>query len=230
MSTFQGALPTSLTIRGKDYPIHTDYRTWTQFEQIMLGTGQSDQEKLKQVLLLVFIDPMLLPDNSGQELLDALIWFYQGGDKKLNRYQQARISRMQSENDERREKGLPPKREAQYYDYDYDADLIVSAFLQQYNIELGADSDLHWWRFHALFSGLMEDTLFAKVLGYRAIKISKDMTDSQKKFYKKMKEVYALPVADEEAKRASALEEALIKGDAKALAELLRGSGSNSNT
>ena len=54
------------------------------------------------------------------------------------------------------------------------------------------EDKIHWWKFRALFDALPDTCQFRKVVGYRAIEINQNMTDSQKKFYKEMKKIYAL--------------------------------------
>ena len=77
------------------------------------------------------------------------------------------------------------------YSYEHDADLIFSAFAQQYpTIDL---KTLHWYHFQALFRGLTDDCLFMKVIHYRTVKITKNMSKSDKEFYKRMKRKFALP-------------------------------------
>ena len=79
------------------------------------------------------------------------------------------------------------------YSFEHDAEYIYAAFLDQYGIDLQDIEHLHWWKFRALFKGLKEDTLISKIMGYRSIEITNNMSDSEKKYYRKMKQIYALP-------------------------------------
>lgn len=49
------------------------------------------------------------------------------------------------------------------FDYAFDADYIVAAFQQAYGIDLTV-TQMHWWRFRALFRALPEDTLMARIM------------------------------------------------------------------
>lgn len=211
MNLFVSAPPTSLTIAAQDYPINSDFRTWAQYEQALIDKNLSKHEKAEKLLQLVFPKPQELPLECAQEIVEKTVWFYGGGDKTKNQHQ------LREEARRKREGGGP-----RYYDFFYDADYIESAFLQQYGINLSNIEYLHWWEFCALFIGLTDDTQFMTIMGYRAMKNMKGMTDSQKKFYKKMKQVYALPTSQKEQDENAAIAEALKNGDTKALMKLLR--------
>ena len=88
------------------------------------------------------------------------------------------------------------KHEPQAFDYEQDSDLIYSAVLQQYNIDLTqpeVQQLLSWSKFNALINGLTDETFFRKVTMYRTIKIDKEkMSDEQQQFLKEMKLLYGL--------------------------------------
>lgn len=88
------------------------------------------------------------------------------------------------------------KHEPQAFDYEQDSDLIYSAVLQQYNIDLTqpeVQQSLSWSKFNALINGLTDKTFFRKVTMYRTIKIDKEkMSDEQQQFLKEMKLLYGL--------------------------------------
>lgn len=65
--------------------------------------------------------------------------------------------------------------------------------MDQYGINLQTIPYLHWWEFKALFTGLKEDNLIVKIMGYRAMDLSKIKDKDEKKYYKKLKRLYALP-------------------------------------
>ena len=54
-------------------------------------------------------------------------------------------------------------------DYELDSDLIYSAFLGQYGIDLVDIKELHYHKFLALLKGLNESTVLNKIMGYRAL-------------------------------------------------------------
>lgn len=85
------------------------------------------------------------------------------------------------------------KKEKQIYSYEFDDELIYSAFKTQYKIDLQDIDYLHWWKFKAMFNGLNEDNKIIEVMGYREMDLSKIKDKKEKARYKKLKELYALP-------------------------------------
>ena len=83
-----------------------------------------------------------------------------------------------------RAEGLP-------FDYHCDAPYIVAAFQQAYGIDLTREK-IHWWRFKALFAALPEDTLMAKIMGWRTMDLS-DYEGSMRDHYADLQERFALP-------------------------------------
>lgn len=215
-------LPGEIFLDGRPVPICTNFRNWILFEQLSLDASVSPEQKAKKSMRLVFPDLRPLAAHTPDQIVEKVMWFYKGGDKTLNPYQIAEEARAQARK-EAGEDSFPA-----YYDYDFDADYIYSAFLQQYGVDLGACS-MHWWKFRAMFAGLTDQTRFVQIMGYRATKIDNDMTNSQKKFYRKMKRVYALPVPKDEQEKTKAIEDALQSGDVTKLMQMLKKGGVISN-
>lgn len=78
------------------------------------------------------------------------------------------------------------------YDFEFDQFLIYTAFKQYYQIDL-ATTNLHWWAFRSMFLELPDECKMKKVMMYRSIKLSSNMTKEQRSFYAEMKVIYALP-------------------------------------
>lgn len=163
-------LPRAVNICGTEYAIDTDFRTAIRFT-LLMQDGRIDEWAKIDIVLYMFFGDVRIPDV--QQAIDALMWFYRCGKTEANA-------------------GHGGRRSKQVYDFDHDADLIYAAFLDQYGIDLQAIS-LHWWTFRALFIGLSEDTELMKVISYRSIEITNDMSSEQKKRYRKLKEMYSLP-------------------------------------
>ena len=77
------------------------------------------------------------------------------------------------------------------FDYRCDAPYIVAAFQQAYGIDLTREK-LHWFRFRALFAGLPEDTLMAKIMSWRTMDLD-DYDGKMREHYADLKERFALP-------------------------------------
>ncbi len=178
-------LPQTVQIDGAEVKINTDFRVSIEFELLMQDDMATDEEKLVRALQLYYDE---IPGNVV-EALEKCLWFYSCGkpDKK-----------------KRASKTL--------YRFDADADYIYAAFLSQYKIDIAELPYMHWWKFRSLFQGLGEDNEFTKIIGYRAIEISGKMSGEQKRFYKKMKEQYKIPMSEKKSKLVNDVEEALLSG------------------
>lgn len=164
-------LPTTIEIGGTEYEIDSDFRTAIRFALLMQDSAIADNVKLDIALYMFFGEADIL---NVEEAVEQILLFYQCG-----------------KTDKKGGSGKAPAKRV--YDFEYDADLIFSAFLEQYGIDLQKIAYLHWWKFRALFVGLSENTEFMKIVGYRSVEITGDMSKAQKAHYKKLKALYALP-------------------------------------
>lgn len=154
--------------------IRTDFRESIKFELLMQDRTISDDKKIRMVLNLYYYRPEQIKDF--KKALEEIVWFYKCGDQ------------IEAKNSKEKE-----GKKKQIYSYEFDAEYIYSAFMQQYKIDLNSIKYLHWWKFKALFINLSEDVLFSKIMKYRATELSSVKDKEMKKFYKKMKKLYALP-------------------------------------
>jgi len=105
------------------------------------------------------------------------------------------------------------KHQKKSFDFEQDFNLIYSAFLQQYDIDLsdpGIFKQLPWQRFNALLDGLTDETFFRKVTSYRQVKITDDMNDDTKQFLNQMKLLYALDSTSKDGKLSKASLDAIL--------------------
>jgi len=174
MNILIDVVPETVEIDGIEYGINTDFRISIMFELLMQDNSITDNEKINAALNLYYPE---MPHDPIQAI-ENILWFYACG--KITETQNAEHTR-----DTTQQQAI--------YSFEHDAEYIYAAFLDQYGIDLQDIEHLHWWKFRALFKGLKEDNLIVKIMGYRAIKIDDNMTDSEKKFYRRMKKIYALP-------------------------------------
>lgn len=182
MSIITTDLPTSLEICGKQCPIRTDVKTWLEFSHLV--SGELTPEKIADIFALVFYE---LPPQF-MAAFEAMGTFYSHSEK-------TDVKKKQTSSQKR------------VFDFDFDGDLIYAAFLQQYKIDLCLHQ-LHWWQFKALFNCLSEDTQFVKVMQYRSVNLSEIKDKNQRKFYRRMKQVYRLPDNRSEAQKEADMNEA----------------------
>lgn len=165
-------IPTMVEIDGAEYKINSDFRTSILFELMMQDGELDDKEKIIQALSLYY---PVIPEDVNKAV-DMLLWFYRGGKDVYDTG-----------------KGSGRGKIGQIYNFDFDDDYIYSAFLDQYSIDLQDIEYLHWWKFKAMFKSLKEDNEIVKIMGYRAMDLSKIKDKEQKLYYKKMKELYKIP-------------------------------------
>lgn len=159
--------PETIKVSGVEYPIETDFRSWVHFQGILLS-DDTDNEKAAKVCKMM--ENMFLPQT--KEALDAMLQFYAGASTERKTESGGNV---------------------QAYDFEKDSEYIFSAFLDSYSIDLTTEK-LHWWRFKALFKSLPEDCQMCKIMMYRTIDLKK-VPKEQRKFYREMKQRYALKSA-----------------------------------
>ena len=164
--------PTQIEVGGLFYEIDADFRTGIAFELLMLDEEFTEMEKASRAIELYFPQ---IPDDE-EEAMEKILWFYLCGREETNQ----------------EEKETEPAPKNIVYSYEYDAGSIYAAFLSQYGMDLVEIPFLHWWKFKALFHALDENLEFMKIMRYRAVDITK-IPKEQKDFYRKMKQIYALP-------------------------------------
>ncbi len=155
--------------------IRTDFRESIKFELLMQDNKITEKEKIMLALKLYYYDISKIKDI--KLAIDEILWFYRCG----------------KEIQEQKESKQEEIRMKQIYSYEFDDEYIYSAFMQQYKIDLNSTKYLHWWKFKALFNCLNENTQFVKIMGYRAMDLSKIKDKEMKAHYKKMQKTYALP-------------------------------------
>lgn len=154
----------------KGIKINTDFRVFILFELLMQDSELNIEEKTITAFQLFFDEEVDLEKG-----LECILWFYRCG------------------KEEKKSTQKQGKKEKQIYSYEFDDEYIYSAFLQQYNINLNSIKYLHWWEFKALFQGLNDNTQFVKIMGYRSVDLGKIKDKKEKKRYKELQKLYALP-------------------------------------
>lgn len=191
MNILVDLLPSIVEINNKKYDINSDFRTSILFELLMQDNSTGEEERILMALQLYY--PVIPEDvNLG---IEKMLWFYRCGKD---------ITKSKGKN-----KG---KSVTQIYSFEHDDGYIYAAFMEQYNIDLQDIEYLHWWKFKAMFNSLSEECLFSKIMGYRSMELSKIKDKEQKAYYKRMKELYKIPISKDEEIKLKEIEEVLLKG------------------
>lgn len=168
-------LPTSFSIDGKKYEFNYDFRTSILFCLLMQDTELTEEQKILQGLQLYY---PVIPSNI-EEAYNKILYFYSRGKEIEDNKKVKQGKRIFKRNNNRA------------YDFEIDADLIFSAFMTQYNINLNRDN-LHWWEFMSLFNSLKDDTEIVKIMNYRTIDINSIEDKKERKTYKQLQDYYSL--------------------------------------
>lgn len=172
MSILTEPLRDFVEIGGKRYGVNTDFRTWLKIAAILTDANMEAGEKIVESVKLCYRRGTL-PDNA-EEAVKAMLDFYVG-EKNKAQTREVKTGKV-----------------TPMYDFENDSELIFAAFWAQYGIDL-TETNLHWHKFMALFSGLGEEHKICKIMEWRAADISKIKSKEQKAFYRKMQRIYRLP-------------------------------------
>lgn len=193
MSILTDKLPDTVTIGGTEHPIRTDFRISIKFELLLQDQEAEQRELVIEGLQLYYGDSLrALGTQDVQEAVDSMLWFYQCG-----------------KTEKKRGSGIS---HGPAYSFEYDDKYIYAAFMNQYKIDLQNIEYMHWWTFRSLFDSLDESQRIMEIIKFRTVKIDNKMSKEQRKFYREMKRLYALPKRKKTAQDA-ALEDMLMRGE-----------------
>lgn len=168
-------LPTSFSIDNKKYEFNYDFRTSILFCLLMQDTELTEEQKILQGLQLYYPE---IPNNK-EEAYEKILYFYSRGKDIEDNKKVKQGKRIFKRNNNRA------------YDFEIDADLIFSAFMTQYHINLNREN-LHWWEFMSLFNSLKDDTEIVKIMNYRTIDVNTIEDKKERKMYKQLQDYYSL--------------------------------------
>lgn len=158
MNVLTDALPSAVTIRGKAYPVYTDYRHWIRFFD-MLGSDATDRQKT--ICALQWYKGDVPQDVS--DALHGLLQFASCADCPGTEQMQEEHSRSAQ----------------RLFDWSFDSKHILGAFLQTYRIDLTTEK-MHWYKFNALLEALPDDTPLKKRIAYRSIHVAEISDDKRR--------------------------------------------------
>ena len=179
MNVLIEGLPLTVTVFGSPFLLKTNFYIGIIFTELMTDSKITPYEKVIRAIDLWYQEkPPMESYDQIKEAFNKIMWFYTMGE---NEEESTTNSRVRVRN-----------RPTRILDYEADQAYIVSAFQQQYGIDLTVEN-IHWWRFKMLFNGLTEKTKMVKIMQYRSMEIDPKMPEKQRKFYQEMKILYALP-------------------------------------
>lgn len=175
------ALPETVTVNGKAFLLNTDFRVWMRF--MIEFQKMAPEDKINVTYLFKEEYPVHI--NMAPLLSFA---------KPKNE-----LPRQIGHNS------------AIVLDYELDGDLIYSAFLGQYGIDLIDIEHLHWHKFLALLNGLNSSTKLREVMGYRCYEKNNDKNHD---VYEDLKYAWSIErMSEEEQASLDAFNEAFTCGE-----------------
>ncbi len=162
-------LPESVEVDGSFYKVHTSFKFWLRFLELI-----ADSKTQPQDFDFMYIEEKPISRLNG---LIALVQF-------CNPPQI--LPRTES-----KEQGSDKA-----VDYAIDADYIFAAFMERYGIDL-VESEMHWYKFQALFKGL-HDTKLNEIIGYRLWENTSGKRDAYTRQMEKLKTAWELPQESDE--------------------------------
>lgn len=193
MNILVDLLPEKVTIDNKKYKINSDFRSSILFELLMQDKSVGKEDKIFMALELYY--PIIPTDINLA--IEKMLWFYRCG-KDISKSKGNGKSKSKSS--------------TQIYSFEHDDDYIYSAYLDQYSIDLQDIEYLHWWKFKAMFKALKEDNMIVKIMGYRSMDLSKIKDKEQKSYYNHMKELYRIPIPQDEQEKLDEITAVLLNG------------------
>lgn len=147
--------PKYAEIDGRQHKINTDYKVALACFRAMNDAEITDIERPYAVLGLLFGEEVEI--ENVEKAIEVARKFLQCGKEEI---QEDSIADM---------------------DFEYDEDLINASFMADYHIDL-ENTDMHWWKFCSLVSGLSDQTILNKVRDIRNFDVSeiKDTKTRQK--------------------------------------------------
>ena len=194
-SLLLATLPEALNVSGEDYAIHSDYQTVLRFFELQRDDRVAERHKGIVSLKMFYGDKL---PHDFEAAFKQLGWFIRCGKPE--------------------EEGKRPR---PTFDFSFDAPLIFASFWAQYGLDLTAPPLLHWWKFHALFTGLGDDTAFRQVVHIRTRK-EDGLDAASKQELREAKKAWALPPEVFKDKRTDELAAALMRGDAQSIKRALK--------
>jgi len=138
-------LPDYVTVSEKKYQVHTSFKNWIRISVLAEEKGFADAHALAQMLKLCYREK--LPPDIVSAIRGMLAFL--NGDTEYSVSSDKKNSR-------------------RIFSFSQDASAIYSGFYSKYGIDL-EKSDMHWYKFCALFENLADDNPFRTLIRIRTM-------------------------------------------------------------
>ena len=169
MNLLIDTLPTAVEIDGKEYEINSSFRDCLRI--ILAWEDPELTSYEKQMIMLQLLYPQ--PIENTKTAIDRAIQFLNGG--KIYDGEGSDSPRL--------------------YSFAKDANLIFAAFRQTHGIDLET-TEMHWWKFLALFMDLGADTAYCNLVNMRKRVKDGTATKEENKAARDMGDAFDIPESD----------------------------------
>lgn len=180
MNFFYESFPDTVSIRGEDVAIITDFREYIRLLD-MLKCEELNAMQKTSIIAQYFLDEIEI----DKEAISALTAFVVMD-----------FSKEDSDKEDGEEEAEASGSKKNLFSYEIDYPFILSGFLRDYGIDLNTVDYLHWWKFRMLFDGLSEDTEIKQRIMYRGIDLSDIKDKDERKRIAKIQRRIQLPAED----------------------------------
>ena len=171
MSVLTEALPVSVEVEGRRYPINSDYRVCLRIMEAFEDDTLTNEEKQLVMLRLLYKD--VPPNVAGA--CEAAMNFLNGWTTAAG-------------NDDGTRR----------YSFSKDARYIFTGVLQTHGMDLEKIEYLHWWKFCYLFMDLREDCFFSRLIYYRTRLEKGNLTQEEREYCDSIRDILDLPKPPED--------------------------------
>ena len=160
-------LPTTVTVKGEEYPIRSDYRVILDICTALTDAELDDNARGYVCLDLFYEDFNSLPLDAYDEAIEQCFWFIRCGEEEQKRQKKTTLVSW-----------------AQDYNY------IIAPINRVAGHEIRADEYLHWWTFVGYYNEIGGDCTFAQIVRIRdKLGRGKKLDKDEQKWYRENKQI-----------------------------------------
>ena len=157
MNIFYEELPDCINVNGVPYKVITDFREWIRFSDMIASDIPADLKA--EFLMEMFLEdaPKMYSKQDMDAVVDGIVQFLTMSELNFPVLEENKPDQNGQ------------KKKAIYYEYD--APCIISAFWQDYGIDLLDIEYMHWWKFKMLLDGIAENRQIKERIYYRTVDV-----------------------------------------------------------
>lgn len=161
-------LPDYVVVLAEKYPVYTSFRNWIQILILAEEAGFKDARSVAKMLKLCYREK--LPPDIVSAIFGIIAFL--NGDTEYS--------------------ASPGSKSAQkVFSFSQDASAIYSTFYEKYGIDL-LDTEMHWYKFCALFENLADDNPFRTLIRIRTMDENEMKNSKASRNVRELKAKYGL--------------------------------------